>query len=58
MSDHSVVNFYVKSTDCGTDSCLAPYVLLSDLQETADEGAADTGWGRDDIGEYDCCWIV
>ena len=58
MSDHSEVNFYVKSTDCGTDSCLAPYVLLSDLQETADEGAADTGWGRDDIGEYDCCWIV
>lgn len=58
MSDHTDVKFYTKSTDCGTDSCLAPYVLLSDLQETADEGAADTGWGRDAIGEYNCCWIV
>lgn len=57
-SDHSDVEFYTKSTDCGTDSCLAPYVLLSDLQETADIGAADTGWGREAIGEYNCCWIV
>ncbi|MCR5592670.1 MAG: hypothetical protein K6F79_02815 [Saccharofermentans sp.] len=57
-SDHSDVEFYTKSTDCGTDSRLAPYVLLSDLQETADVGAADTGWGREAIGEYNCCWIV
>lgn len=58
MADHSDVEFYTKSTDCGTDSRLAPYVLLSALQETADKGAADTGWGRDDIGRYNCCWIV
>ena len=58
MSDYSEVKFYTKSTDCGTDSCLSPYVLLSDLQETADKGASDTGWGRDEIGQYDCCWIV
>ncbi len=58
MSDHSEVDFYTKSTDCGTDSCLAPHVLLSDLQETADKGAADTGWGREEIGKYDCCWII
>ena len=58
MADHSEIEFYTKSTDCGTDSCLAPYVLLSDLQETADKGAADTGWGRDEVGEYNCCWII
>jgi len=58
MSDYSEIQFYTKSTDCGTDSCLAPYVLLENLQETADNGAADTGWGRDEIGEYGCCWIV
>ncbi|MBR1797193.1 MAG: hypothetical protein IJ757_04170 [Clostridiales bacterium] len=58
MPDYSELEFYVKSTDCATDSHLAPYVLLSDLQETADKGAADTGWGREAIGEYDCCWIV
>lgn len=58
MSDYSEVEFYTKSTDCGTDSCLAPYVLLSDLQETADKGAADTGWGRDEIADYNCCWII
>ena len=58
MSDYSELKFYTKSTDCGTDSCLSPYVLLSDLQETADYGAADTGWSREAIGEYNCCWIV
>jgi len=58
MSDYSELDFYTKSTDCGTDSCLAPYVLLSDLQETADKGAADTGWGREAIGDYNCCWII
>ena len=58
MSDLSQLEFYTKSTECGTDSCLAPYVLLSDLQETADKGAADNGWGRDAIGEYNCCWII
>ena len=58
MSDYSELTFYTKSTDCGTDSCLAPHVLLADLQETADKGAADTGWGREAIGEYDCCWII
>ena len=56
--EYSDMKFYVKSTECGTDSCLAPYVLLSDLQETADKGAADTRWGREAIGEYNCCWIV
>ena len=58
MADYSEAEFYTKSTDCGTDSCLAPYVLLSDLQETADKGAADTGWGRDEIAAYNCCWII
>lgn len=58
MSDYSEVSFYTKSTDCGTNSALAPHVLMSDLQETADKGAADTGWGREAIGEYDCCWII
>jgi len=58
MSDYSELKFYTKSTDCGTDSCLAPHVLLSDLQETADKGAADNGWSREAIGEYNCCWIV
>lgn len=58
MSDYSEVEFYTKSTDCGTNSCLAPYVLMENLQETADKGAADTGWSRDAIGEYGCCWIV
>ncbi len=58
MSDFSELEFYTKGTECGTDSCLAPYVLLSDLQETADKGAADNGWGRDAIGEYNCCWII
>jgi len=57
-SEYSDMDFYVRSTECGTDSLLAPYVLLSDLQETADKGSYDTGWGRNEIGEYNCCWIV
>ena len=58
MADYSELEFYTKSTDCGTDSRLAPYVLLSDLQETADKGAADTGWGRDEIAEYNCSEMI
>jgi len=56
--DYSEIMFYVKSTDCGMDSCLAPYVLLSDLQESADKGADDCGWGRDFINSQGFCWIV
>ncbi len=58
MCDHSEVTFYTKSTECGTDSRLAPHVLMADLQETADKGADDTGWGREAIGRYGCCWII
>lgn len=56
--EYSDVEFYVKSTDCGIDSCLAPYVLLSDLQESADKGANDCGWGRDFINSQGFCWII
>lgn len=58
MSDYSELSFFTKSTDCATNSALAPHVLMADLQETADKGAADNGWGREAIGEYDCCWII
>ena len=58
VPDFTEFEFYTKSTECGTDCCLSPYVLMSDLQEAADEGAAAAGWGRDAIGGYNCCWII
>lgn len=58
IPNFSEVEFYVKSTDCSMDFCLAPYVLLSDLQESADKGANDCGWGRDYINSQGFCWIV
>lgn len=56
--DHSDMEFYIRGTDCGTNSRLMPHVLLGLIQETADKGATDTGFDRDFLYGLNACWIV
>lgn len=57
-SNKSIMDFYVKSTECSHDSVLSMAVLLGDLQEAADKGAFDTGFDRSVINSHNACWII
>lgn len=57
-SDFSEVSFYVKGTECSTNSRLSTAVFMGDLQEAADTGAADTGFDRFLIEKFNACWII
>lgn len=55
---YSEVKFYVKGTDCGANSKLAPSVLFGDMQECADTGAQDLGFDRYVLKDFNACWIL
>lgn len=58
MVEYSDLEFSAKSTDCGVNDNLFVSVLLGDLQETAEKGAEETGYGTRFVNENNCCWII
>lgn len=51
-------SYKAKGTDCNVADYLSPCVLMGDLQEAADIGAAQLGSDTTTINDMNCCWIV
>lgn len=54
----SECNFYIKGPECGPDDCIHMSVLMGNIQEAAEVGAADCGFDTADINSKGACWIV
>lgn len=58
MDYYSISDFTAKCTECGLDNKIFLNVIMGDMQEAAEKGSANYGFGTRFLAENNICWII
>ena len=58
MEKYSFSEFTAKCTECGLDNKMFLNVIMGDMQEAAEKGSTEYGFGTRFLAENNICWII
>ena len=58
IPEYTNLELYCKATECGIGDKLYCSTLIGDLQEAAERGSYDMGFGTDLLKTNELCWII
>ncbi|MCH4153074.1 MAG: thioesterase [Saccharofermentans sp.] len=58
LKSYAQLDTYCKATECGMGDKLFASVLIGDLQEAAEHGSGNIGYGTEFLKTQNICWII